>query len=179
MSGNAALAAAKRRRNPGSGNMVDQFNQHEVVPEVRKEYNIQSLVAEHDFKIFKLEKLVSSGATPSSGANTNGEQMMGAVNNAENLAKANAVELRLLKTTVQKQTKMQQETNSLLITLRATLNTQTAEINTLRSQNEEFYASKKLEDNASQVSEDNLSTGPVELVTDVGNMNLEVLEKDD
>jgi hypothetical protein len=181
MSGNAALAAAKRRRNAPSGmvnesssnNFLDQSRSDEQSGESRKTYNLQSLVKEHDYKIFKLERSLSSES------GSGNEQLTGSVNNAENLAKANAVEIRLLKLTVQKQTKMQQETNSLLTTLRATLNAQTAEFNTLRTQSNELYALKNLENNTTTEPTQNIKSNDSSLVDDLDTMKLNVIEKDD
>ena len=179
MSGNAALAAAKRRRNPASGNIVDHSSSQEIEPISKKTYSFQSLISEHDFKIFKLEKLISN--TSSNSSNINQEQIIGLVNNAENMAKTNSAEIRLLKSTVQKQNKMQQEINSLLTTLRATLNAQTSELNTLRLQTADLQKSKNWVDNSTQAynTSDPEGSDPGGLVTDVGNMNLEIVEKED
>ena len=97
------------------------------------------------------------------------------------MAKTNSAEIRLLKSTVQKQNKMQQEINSLLTTLRATLNAQTSELNTLRLQTADLQKSKNWVDNSTQAynTSDPEGSDPGGLVTDVGNMNLEIVEKED
>ena len=148
MSGNAALAAAKRRRNPAFSPDGGQFNQlqQEEQP-VQRVKSVVELLVEHDRKIFVLEKRmhIVREATGTDGNNTHqsGNNSSTVANNAENLAKANAVELKLMKGTVTKQTKTLAELQSLITTLRATLNSQAAELNRFKLLKDDVDALKK------------------------------------
>jgi len=152
MSGNAALAAAKRRRNPALAGEAGRHlaSQLEKVP--RKVQSVPELLVEHDRKLFVLEKKFDETHLNEDNANTGASGSV--ANNAENLAKSNAIEIKLLKATVTKQGKALQDVHSLLTTVRATLNTQTAEINRLKSLREDVDALKKASVDVTEASDE-------------------------
>ena len=139
MSGNAALAAAKRRRNPAMAQNNEQTMQQVQKP-VRKAQNIQELVLEHDRRIFMMEKEITQ--QKSNQSNTDTGEGLAVANSAENMAKTNSAEIKLLKSTVAKQAKALSDAQTLLTTLRATLNTQTAELNSYKSLKDDIAALK-------------------------------------
>ena len=146
MSGNAALAAAKRRRNPAfapEGGQIQHEHQEQPVQRVK---SVVELLVEHDRKIFVLEKRMQivREATGTDGNMTSpGNNSAAVANNAENLAKANGIELKLMKGTLTKQTKTLADLQSLITTLRATLNAQTAEITRLKQLKDDVDTLKK------------------------------------
>ncbi len=152
MSGNAALAAAKRRRNPAMASNAGGQNMQQLQKPVRKVQSIPELVVEHDRKIFILEKKLED--TQNNGGNIDEGQNIAVANSAENMAKTNAAEIKMLKSTVAKQAKSLSDVQSLLTTLRATLNTQAAELTSFKSLKDDVDALKKTPTNNNETDED-------------------------
>ena len=169
MSGNAALAAAKRRRNPATANEPSHPSMQEQMQKpVRKPQSVPELLVEHDRKIFVLERKLED--TQLAGGTAQDGQSVAVANNAENMAKGNAAEIKMLKGAMMKQAKSFQDSQTLLTTLRATLNTQTAELNGLKSIRDELAELKESINKKESVENDNSDDNKVEL---------EVSEKDD
>jgi len=151
MSGNAALAAAKRRRNP----VEQQFSSNTYTPDILQEEepclaklinnkyindngiktnktanitNPIQLLREHDKEIFVLERRLEmleekSGMDNSSNSSNSSE--------LENFRQNTNSELKLLKSSFAKQQKSMQELTTLVTSLRATISNQNTTINNL------------------------------------------------
>lgn len=135
MSGTAALAAAKRRRNPIELQQASQ-------PQLNRQTNSYDnglkknpnsgtihpfkLALEHDKQIFilerKLELLEQNGLSSESG---------GVSEELENMVRNNSSEVKLLKASLQKQQKSIQELNTLVTSLRGKLANQDSLIDKL------------------------------------------------
>lgn len=135
MSGNAALAAAKRRRNPieppqaSQPQLNRQTNPYDNG--LKKNQNAGTihpfkLALEHDKQIFilerKLELLEQNGVSSESG---------GVSDELENMVRNSSSEVKLLKAGLQKQQKSIQELNTLVTSLRGKLANQDSLIDKL------------------------------------------------
>ena len=165
MSGNAALAAARRRRNPVevpeipeknrkqlyNNSMFDEepilqtyldnqnVNEHGVrVNRTSQAKNIHELVLEHDKLLFVLERKIDRLITESTGT----DKTLG-LEELDNYTRTTNTELKLLKTTMQKQQKSVQELTTLVTSLRATISNQNNTIDELTNQ---LNSSKMVED---------------------------------
>lgn len=164
MSGNAALAAARRRRNPvevpevpvknisqlyNSGfeegpilqTYLDNSNVNENgvrVNRTSQAKNIHELVFEHDKLLFVLERKIDRLITESTGTN----KTLG-LEELDNYTRTTNTEIKLLKTSMQKHQKSIQELSSLVTSLRATISNQNNTIDELTNQ---LNSSKMVED---------------------------------
>ena len=161
MSGNAALAAARRRRGedpaqniaPPRSSMKQQQNNN--VSYDTGTYNrdpdtkISPLqcVLEHDKQIWVLERKIELLEENS----TNNDNTLSS--ETENLVNSNNSEIRLLKSTLQKQQKSLQELNSLVTSLRATLSNNNVTIEELTQRLNTMESSQNL-DNKSTIKLD-------------------------
>tara|TARA_B100001093_G_C26852859_1_gene1025925 strand:+ start:753 stop:1259 length:507 start_codon:yes stop_codon:yes gene_type:complete len=165
MSGNAALQAARRRRNPVevpepmSDNMEmldknvkfsDNNDFDESLKKNRDNSNPQTIrfyVNEHDKAIFLLERKVELLLQKAGDTDTN---------ELTNLTQSNNTELKLLKTTLTKQQKQLSDLSNLVTTLRATLANQ----------------NNQIEDLLTKVDNSRNSTTDVSVNTEVNEMSL-------
>ena len=128
MSGNAALAAARRRRgqslNPEIG--VDNLSGQGLKAYRSNEpTTMMNVVLEHDKKVFILERKVEKLEEIDS------EKSDGLTVEQENTISNNSSEIKLLKQNLQKQQKSIQELNALVTSLKATVFTQESTIENL------------------------------------------------
>lgn len=143
MSGNAALAAAKRRRNPVDSPKLDQKNiknqMHDtnIVSDVRsnrekgKSAHPLQIILEHDKQIFEIERRIEN-----LNMDVLSENAIDLTNELDTLVRNNSSELRLLKTTVQKQQKSIQELTSVITSLKATISNHDSTITELCQQSD-------------------------------------------
>ena len=141
MSGNAALAAAKRRRNPveSLNNNVQQQNYKDnqnlgksglqTNREKGKSLHPLQVVLEHDRQLFNLERKLDLMDT-----NIDSDNLTQNIVEIDNLVRNTSSEIRLLKTTIQKQQKTIQELSSMLTSLKAAHSTHDNLINELTEQ---------------------------------------------
>jgi hypothetical protein len=131
MSGTAALAAAKRRRNLNDGQPViasKSQNEQPMTNRVQREpvHPLQTILT-HDKQIFLLERRFEQleQAIPhmNNGAETSNE--------LDSLVRNNNSEVKLLKLAVQKMQKQIQDINSLVTTLRGSISNHDGVINDL------------------------------------------------
>lgn len=160
MSGNAALAAARRRRGedptqniePLRSSMKQTQNQNQFYD--TSTYNRDpdtkmtpvQCILEHDKQIWILERKMDS--LEQGNINNNGLS-----SETENLITTNNSEIRLLKSTLQKQQKTLQELNTLVTTLRATISNNNVAIEELTDKLNNMASSQNL-DNKSTVKLD-------------------------
>lgn len=122
MSGNAALAAARRRR---GDDPVNNFQSNSNINNIVKQENLSKssihplqCILEHDKQLFvlerKLEKLEEDTKNKEEPSSTELDIMM----------QNNSNEIKLLKNNLQKQQKSIQELNSLVTSLRASISNQ-------------------------------------------------------
>merc|ERR1711998_4979 len=140
MSGNAALAAAKRRRNPLDGQFSNQqltqknvaFNSQNPDTSGLKKYREESsitpgkLLLELDKKIFYLERKVENlleNTIENNEANENLQTL--------EILETNSQEVKSLKSTILKQQKSIQELSSMLTNLKASIISQNNNIDSL------------------------------------------------
>ena len=140
MSGNAALAAAKRRRNPLDGQFSNQqlsqknvaFNSQTPDTSGLKKYREETtstpgkLLLEHDLKIFYLERKVENLLE-----NTNENSQVNLDSQTLEMLETNSQEVKSLKSTILKQQKSIQELNSLVTNLKASIMSQNNNIDSL------------------------------------------------
>ena len=140
MSGNAALAAAKRRRNPLDGQFSNQqlsqknvaFNSQNQDTSGLKKYREETsstpgkLLLEHDLKIFYLERKVENLLE-----NTNENSQVNLDSQTLEMLETNSQEVKSLKSTILKQQKSIQELNSLVTNLKASIMSQNNNIDSL------------------------------------------------
>ena len=146
MSSSAALAAAKKRRNPGS---MEQSNSQRgsIRPEIsqpRAPTNMTQLIVQHDARLFILEKQLSSSKDEYALKRdvellqlTNSTQNLGITSNIDN-AVTNKIEKQVkeiaaLNATVAKLTKSVTDGNIIITTLKASLLTQSNDIQELKA----------------------------------------------
>ena len=145
MSSSAALAAAKKRRNPG---FMEQSNsQRALQPEIsqpRAPTSMTQLVVQHDARPFILEKQLSSSKDEYALKRdvellqlTNSTQNLGITSNIDN-AVTNKIEKQVkeiaaLNATVAKLTKSVTDGNIIITTLKASLLTQSNDIQELKA----------------------------------------------
>ena len=146
MSGNAALASARRRRGeePVMASNLQRGNQRHLATmqnptSVNRDPNIQvnrtkgmsihplQLALEHDKKIFALERTIEQMYNTETGANNVSSE-------TESIIQNNNSELKLLKTTIQKQQKAIQDMNSVITSLKANVINQNSTIEELTEQ---------------------------------------------
>tara|TARA_A100001011_G_C14294719_1_gene837921 strand:- start:1133 stop:1612 length:480 start_codon:yes stop_codon:yes gene_type:complete len=158
MSGNAALAAARRRRGEDPAQNIApprssmKQPQYQNVSYDNGNYNrdpdtkISPLqcVLEHDKQIWVLERKIEL-LEENSGNNDNTLS-----SETENLINTNNSEVRLLKSTLQKQQKSLQELNTLVTSLRATLSNNNVTIEELTQRLNTMESSQNL-DNKSTI----------------------------
>ena len=138
MSGNAALAAAKRRRNPLDGQFSNQQLSQKKNVSINTEANglknyrennsitPSKLILEHDLKIFYLERKVENlieNSNENSEANLDLQTL--------EMLETNSHEVKSLKSTILKQQKSIQELNSLVTNLKASIISQNNNIDSL------------------------------------------------
>ena len=138
MSGNAALAAAKRRRNPveSLNNNAQQQNYKnnqnlgesslQTNREKGKSLHPLQVVLEHDRQLFELERKLEFMDT-----NRDSNNLTQNIVELDNIVRNSVSEIRLLKTTIQKQQKTIQELSSMLTSLKAVHSTHNNLINEL------------------------------------------------
>lgn len=162
MSGNAALAAARRRRGedptqniePPRSSMKQTQNQNQFYD--TSNYNRDpdtkmtpvQCILEHDKQIWVLERKIETLAQGNINNNS------GLSSETENLITTNNSEIRLLKSTLQKQQKTLSDLNTLVTTLRATISNNNVTIEEL---------TEKLNNMASSQNLDNKSTVKLDL----------------
>ena len=153
MSGNAALAAAKRRRNPAGNEIMHGSSGHPGLAQEeqkpRNVPNLQVLVLEHDRRLFVLERDANVKKLETS--------ITSDTSHLDKLVTNNSAELKLLKTNYQKQVKINQELSSQNVLLKASLGAQANEISKMRSLMEEMEVFMKNTANLAPISEENSS----------------------
>lgn len=128
MSGNAALAAARRRRGQS---LTPEIGVDNLSAQGLKSYRsnepttMMNVVLEHDKKIFLLERKAEQLEQIDS------EKSDGLTVEQENTISNNSSEIKLLKQNLQKQQKSIQELNAVVTTLKATVFTQETTIENL------------------------------------------------
>lgn len=137
MSGNAALAAAKRRRNPvekpepklnasTSNQSLTGGSDLKTNRDRGAQLHPLQVVLEHDRQLFEIERRLEN-----LNMDVLSENAIEMTNELDSLVKNNSSELRLLKATVQKQQKSIQELTSVITSLKATLSNHETTINEL------------------------------------------------
>lgn len=167
MSGNAALAAAKRRRNPIEPPKPEQKNTKtqnadltNVMSDVKtnrekgKATHPLQVILEHDKQLFEIERRLESLNMDVLNENT-----VELTNELDTLVRSNTSELRLLKTTVQKQQKSIQELTSVITSLRATISNHESTITELCQQSDSQIETADVATETDEVENDS----PVEL----------------
>ena len=149
MSGNAALAAAKRRRNPVESSNINTQQQRNMNNENLETNGLRSnrvsgesvhplqVVLQHDRQLFDLERRLESLNT-----NTNLDNSTQNMDELDSLVRNNSSEIRLLKNTVQKQQKTIQELSSMLTSLKGAY---TSHDNLINELSEQIYKSSGVE----------------------------------
>jgi uncharacterized coiled-coil protein SlyX len=134
MSGTAALAAAKRRRNLNDGQPVTgskSQNEQPIVNKVQREpvHPLQTLLT-HDKQIFLLERRFEQleNAIPNMTNMNNGGEVS---DELDSLVRNNNSEVKLLKLAIQKMQKQIQDLNSVVTTLRGSISNHDGVINEL------------------------------------------------
>jgi len=166
MSGNAALAAARRRRNPvevpevhkktnshffddsmigGEALLQNYLSSSDVnenglrVNKTSQAKNIQELVLEHDKLLFVLERKIDKLVMESTDPNKSG-----GLEELESYTRTTNSEIKLMKSTLQKQQKSLQDLTSLVTSLRATISNQNNTITELTEQLSDTKMSEKM-----------------------------------
>ena len=152
MSSSAALAAAKKRRNPGS---MEQYTSqtgsmsHQEIQQPRAPTNVNQLIVQHDARLFMLEKQFSTSKNEYALKRdvellqlTNSTQNLGITSNVDN-AITNKLEkqvkdLAAFNVTVTKLNKSATDTNTMITTLRASVLLQAKEIEELKQSKEQL-----------------------------------------
>ena len=141
MSGNAALAAAKRRRNP-----VESVNNNTQQQRYMENQNVDTnslrtnreqgssvhplqVVLQHDRQLFDLERKLETLH-----ANTNLDNSPQNMDELDSLVRNNSSEIRLMKNTLQKQQKTIQELSSMLTSLKGAYSSHDNLLNELTDQ---------------------------------------------
>ena len=158
MSSSAALAAAKKRRNPGSMDqygsqqrnpgMISQQQQPQEIQVPRAPTNINQLVVQHDARLFVLEKQLANGKDDFATKRdlemlqlTNSAQNLGIINANNNAGVDNAIlnkvekqvkDIVTLNTTVAMLNKSVADANTLITTLRASALSHAKEVQELK-----------------------------------------------
>ena len=155
MSSNAALAAAKRRRNisfsePNSvlanantnaNNTNSIIKASEQLRALKGPVTPGELIKNHDLRLFHIEQKLDQGNAFVTKADLE-TLILNPTSSIDNITinklDTNVKEITQLKSTITKHSKSLQDVNSLVTTLRATLLSQTAEINDLKQFKLEF-----------------------------------------
>ena len=146
MSSSAALAAAKKRRNPGS---MEQSNSQRAsmkseIAQPRAPTNVNQLIVQHDARLFILEKQLSSSRDEYALKRdvellqlTNSTQNLGITSNIDNAVtnklEKQVKEIAALNATVGKLTKSVTDANIIITTLKASILTQSNDIQELKA----------------------------------------------
>ena len=154
MSSSAALAAAKKRRNVGFGEQPQGMQQNYIQPpqniqQPRQPTNLLQLGQQHDSRIHRLEKLVSTGPKTDTNLATKEDfdKVMHAFTNQKTPSQDNTVvnkvekqarDIISLTTTVNNLNRSVNEATTLITTLKVTVLSQAKELTELKKLREDF-----------------------------------------